>query len=179
MLYQSILSSYCAIYAVANLLELYGARFTPASARSLFKLSTHGASSRPITHSLLSAVVSAQMRIGTLGWHAYRRFSHSLALRAIRPALSQGAPVLMTVRVRHPKWSIRGTHCVIATSADDNGIHLVDSLGRRDGKTPNATIVPEKTSLGWPIAGTRLTVTNGAVRVLTGLPPIDRRWRGT
>src|SRR5689334_17591588 len=82
-------------------------------------------------------------------WQATRAFSYERAACIVASAAATHAPVLMTFRIRHRDRDWGGTHCVIATSCDRDGIHCLDTLGPRDGAVRNVTIEPSKVEGCW------------------------------
>jgi hypothetical protein len=170
MLYQSFESNTCAICAVANLLSLYDIACSREEAAYFLGASTESCAV-VVTHSRLLSVIDSQLsQKAPLGWKSLRRFSFDKVLRALRVPFAHGAPALLSFHVRHPRKRWFGLHCAIAIQADATGIHLVDSLGRRDGRQPNATITPQESTHGWVVAGAPIIVTKQPVRILDGLP---------
>ena len=177
MLYQSFESNSCAICLVANLLNLYGLTCSRAEAAYLLGASTDS-SMVGVTHAKLLSVIANQLCPKlSLGWNSLRRFSFDKVLRVIRIVCADGAPAVLTFHIRHPRKRWFGLHCAIAMQAEDTGIHLIDSLGRRDGKQPNATITSQKSTHGWVVVGAPVMVTEQPVRILDGLPRLPKTKR--
>jgi hypothetical protein len=105
-----------------------------------------------------------------------RRFSFEQFREWTLDARRRDSPALVTFGIRHKRFARCGTHCAVAVDADCEGIHLIDSLGRRDGRRPNATILPTRIRGGWVVRGAPLIVTNGPLLQLVGLPPMPVRW---
>jgi hypothetical protein len=178
MLYQSFESNTCAICVVANLLNLYGLTFSRKEAAYLFGASTD-IPTVGVTHSKLLSVIANQLCPNlSLGWKSLPHFSFDKVFRVVRTVSADGAPAVLTFHIRHPRKRWFGIHCAIATQADDTGIHLVDSLGRRDGKLPNSTITSEKSMHGWMVVGAPMIVLEYPVRILDGLPRLPKKNRG-
>jgi hypothetical protein len=174
MLYQSFESNTCAICVFANLLNLYGLTCSRKEAVYLLEASTD-ISSVGVTHSKLLSVIANQLRPKlSLGWKSLPRFSFDKVLRVFSIVSANGAPAVLTFYIRHPRKHWFGLHCAIAMQADDTGIHLIDSLGRRDGKQPNATITSQKSTHGWVVEGAPVIVTEQPVRILDGLPRLPK-----
>jgi len=174
MLYQSFESNTCAICVVANLLSLYGVTCSREEAACL--LETTDSSSVAVTHSkLLSAIASQLGPKLSLGWRSFRRFSFEKVLRVLTIVSADGAPAVLTFHIRHPRKRWFGLHCAIAVQADETGIYLVDSLGRRNGQQPNATITPHESKHGWAVVGAPIIVTEYPVRILDGLPRVPQK----
>ncbi len=169
MLYQSVGSSTCAISATANLLQLYGMTCSRQEARQLFGLSDCG-STPAVTHPVLRRVIEGQLCNASLCWKRYSNLAYGRLCRALKITLHSGSPALLTFHIRHPHRNWTGVHCTVAINVDDAGIHVIDSLGRRDGRLPNAAITPKESALGWRVSGAPLIVTRGPFQVLEGLP---------
>jgi hypothetical protein len=177
MLYQSIGSSTCAISAVGNLLSLYGIACSHEDSRRLLRCCT--AKKWPIvTHPMLLEVVSGCLARRSLAWRRHTRFSFDRLRHDLKRIASAGAPALLTFHMRHARRDWAGVHCVVVVAVDEVGIHVIDSLGRRDGRWPNATIRPGESALGWRVRGAPLIVTRGPIRILQGLPPCPKNRRG-
>jgi hypothetical protein len=173
MLYQSFNSSTCAVCAVANVLNLYGMPCTREEAR---KLLIPSASKRNffVNHTMLLSAVNYHLAQNSLRWKRFSTFSFIRMSRTLRTLFLRGAPALVTFHIRHSKRNSYGLHCAIAISVDEAGIHIIDPLGRRDGRLPNATITPKAVRRGWIVQGAPIIVTRNAVRVLEGLPQLPK-----
>lgn len=169
MLYQSIGSSTCAIVAAANLLHLYGLPCSRIEAHRLFGFTSFDPKLF-VSHSKLLDVLACQLCCDSLHWKRYTTFSFDQLSQGLKKLLDRGAPTLLTFHMRHQKRNWFGVHCVIVVAVDDLGIHVIDSLGRRDGRAPNATITPNESRRGWRISGAPLIVTRKPALVLNGLP---------
>jgi hypothetical protein len=177
MLYQSFESDTCAICVVANLLNLYGLTCSRKEAADFFEASTD-ISTVGVTHSKLRSVIATQLCPKlSLGWKSLSRFSFDKVLQVFRTVSADGAPAVLTFHIRHPRKRWFGFHCAIAMQADDTGIQLIDSLGRRNGKRPNATITSQKSMHGWVVVGAPMIVTQHPVRILDGLPRLPKKNR--
>jgi hypothetical protein len=174
ILYQAVGSSECAICAVGNLLLLYGTRCGHDDVRELFRRLT-GRSPPRVTHPTLLNVVSSCTGQKSLHWRSYSRFSFDRLSKAVATTLQSGAPALLTFHMRHVTRDWFGVHCVVVIGVDRDGIHVIDSLGRRDGFRPNATIMPKESELGWSVRGAPLIITRRPTRILQGLPLLQRR----
>jgi hypothetical protein len=174
MLYQSSVSNTCAICAVANLLSLYGLPWSREQAFAAFWPSVPDSESG-VDHAPIFQVIDQQFRNGLLRWKYIREFSFDGILRALQAPFRRGAPALLTFHVQHRERNWRGIHCVVAVAGDHTGIHIIDSMGRRDRRVPNATIMPDKCSRGWHVAGAPIVVNKSPARILDGLPPITDR----
>lgn len=171
MLYQSTSTDTCGICAVANLLSLYGFTSARNQIASLFggsKLESENAVTRP---TLLRAV-GAQLSHSPLFWKRINRFSFVRFSCAVKEAFNRGAPVLATFHVRHRQRDWYGLHAVVAINADEYGIGIIDSLGRRNGQIPNATIMHAECAIGWAVVGAPIIVTGGSAFILHGLPEL-------
>lgn len=173
MLYQSIQSDTCAICAVANLLYLYGISCPRSHIVRLFKTAAKD-SSPVVNHAMISRTIENRIGGSGLKWKALRRFSFETVSRALTKPFLGGAPVLLTFDIRHREKRWYGIHCVVAVEQDDAGIHIIDSLGRRDGRQPNAVITPHALEDGWPVAGAPIVVTRNPARILEGLPRLKQ-----
>lgn len=171
MLYQSVGCSSCAGAAVGNLLAFYGIACSHKKSRELFTSSCKTAMAT-VTHPLLLKAVSRSFSRSALEWRRYSRFSLVRLQCALKRILDGGAPALLTFHMRHTTRDWFGVHCVVVIAVDGNGIHVIDSLGRRDGRWPNATISPNETASGWSMRGAPLIVTRRPAWVLQGLPSI-------
>jgi len=172
MLYQSTGSNTCAISALGNLLSLYGVAVTHNESRELFE-STISKKWTVVTHSILLEVVRRCIS-RNLEWRKRPNFSFDLLWHDLASVVGSGPPALFTFHMRHARKAWTGVHCVVVVAVDEAGIHVIDSLGRRDGRWPNATITPQRSVLGWSVKGAPLIVTRGPVRTLIGLPPIRK-----
>jgi hypothetical protein len=169
MLYQSTLSDNCTVCAFANLLSLYGITMSRSEA-SHFLDSSKRSTAAVITHSLLLRAIGAHLPIcESLGWKRINRFSFG---RFSNILVNQNAPTLVTFHMRHKRKRWYGIHCVVATSASEFGIDIIDSLGRRNGQVPNATISAKERYGCWPVAGAPVMITKGSAFILTGLPSL-------
>jgi hypothetical protein len=171
MLYQSVGSNSCAICAVGNLLSLYGVERRQEEIRNLF----HGVVAKPlpkVDHPTLLKVVSKFFPQRSLVWRRHAQFVFRRAGHALNQAVSLGGPVLLTFHMRHVAKDWTGVHCVVVVDVDQGGIHVIDSLGRRDGHRPNSTISPNESTDGWRVIGAPLIVTQRPARILLGLPPL-------
>jgi hypothetical protein len=169
MFYQSTGSSTCAFSAVGNLLSLYGIERSRTEIRQLF---TTTATDKPpvITHTTLLAAVRRCFRRPSLEWSIHRNGSFDGLQKDLRETVVRGVPALLTFHMRHIRRRWAGIHCVVVIAVDENSIHLIDSLGIRDGHRPNASILWKETPLGWSLKGAPLVMTRGSARVLHGLP---------
>jgi len=170
MLYQSVGSSSCAVCAVGNLLSLYGIESRREEVRYLF-----GVVAKPlpkVDHPTLLKVVRKCFRQRALVWRRYVPFAFRRVGRTLKQAVSVGSPALLTFHMRHVARDWTGVHCVVVVNVDEAGIHVIDSLGRRDGDWPNSIISPKETTHGWPVIGSPLIVTQRPARILLGLPPL-------
>jgi hypothetical protein len=173
ILYQAVGSSECAICAVGNLLLLYGTQYGREDVRELFWRVT-GRAPPAITHSALLNVVSSCTGHKSLQWRCYSRFSFDRLSKAAATILQLGAPALLTFHMRHITRDWSGVHCVVVVDVDQSGIHVIDSLGRRDGHRPNATILAKESDHGWRVKGAPLIVTRRPTRILQGLPSLRK-----
>lgn len=174
VLYQSVGSNTCAICATANLLHLYGTPCSRETAYAFFGLPL-GASGFSISHATLLWVANRYFRQRDLWWRRLPHFSVERLSRLLKDSSVCSTPTLVTIHIRHREREWSGIHCVIATGADEGGIHVFDSLGRRDGSYPNATITPKESRLGWRVAGSPIIVTRRPTRILCGLPQFAGR----
>jgi hypothetical protein len=169
MLFQSTGSSSCAVCAIGNLASLYGLTYTREQIFCAIEaLGTSRES--PINHQTLSAVVRKLLASGPIEWRRRSETSHDWLRRNLWQVLNAGAPTLLTFHMRHKQRVWTGTHCVVVVAVDEDGIHVIDSLGCRCGCMPNATIFPKESSLGWKMKGAPIIVTKGPARILLGLP---------
>jgi hypothetical protein len=169
MLYQSTLSDDCTVCAFANLLSLYGITMTRNQASSFLDASKRSTTAA-ITHSLLLRAIGAHLPIcASLSWKRINRFSFG---RFSHILVNQNAPALVTFHMRHKRKRWYGIHCVVAISASEFGIDIIDSLGRRNSRAPNATISAKERYGCWPVAGAPVMVTKGNAFILAGLPPL-------
>jgi hypothetical protein len=173
MFYQSIGSSTCAIVAAANLLHLYDLPYSRNEAHRLFGFTSFDRKLF-VSHPKLLNVLATPLCCGSLYWKRYATFSFDPVSQGLKKLLRCGAPALLTFHMRHRKRNWFGVHCVIVVAADDLGIHVIDSLGRRDGRAPNATITPNESRRGWRVSGAPLIVTRGPALVLNGLPQLRK-----
>ena len=164
-LYQSVYTSYCAAYAVANLLRLYGISIQKNIALKQFGFTKNH---KPIvTHQQIKTVLNKYFKTSNLTWHSCGRFSY----HNVAETLSlQNIPTLITFTAIHPIWKGNGEHCAIALNVNNKGIHLLDSLGQRK-KVPNAIILPKRIKNVWEIKGDPIALTCGKFHILYGLPP--------
>jgi hypothetical protein len=172
MLYQSIGRSTCALSATANLLMLYGILLGREEARQLFGYSKCG-SVRAVTHPMLQRTMERQLGYKSLRWKRCSALSFNRLHRALKVTLASRRPALVTFHIRHRSRDWFGVHCAVAIDIEDNGVHLLDSLGRRDGYWPNATLTSAESPPGWRMAGAPYFVTRGPFRILDGLPPLS------
>jgi hypothetical protein len=136
MLYQSVGSSACAISAVGNLLLLYGIPCSHEDSRALFR--SPAIKKRPIvTHPVLLKVVGRCLSQSSLAWRRHSTFSFDRLRHALKQTVSVGAPALLTFHMRHARRDWAGVHCVVVVAVNEAGIHVIDTLGRRDGRWPN------------------------------------------
>lgn len=174
LLYQSTRSSYCGICAVANLLGFYGKILDRVQSRSLFGFPGRG-SVPPVTDIMIRLALCDAFDTNALYWDWYRSFSFDQARYCLRPFLDRG-PTLLVIKTKHKKrkknWG--GFHGVVAVGVEKDGIHIIDSLGRRNGDTPNATILPTRSNRGWSIDGSPINATWGQFAILGGLPSLVR-----
>jgi hypothetical protein len=169
MLFQSTRSSNCAVCAIGNLASLYGLAYTREEIyRAIEALGKSSASF--INHQTLSAVVRNLIATGPIQWHRRSKTSHDWLRRSLWQVLKAGTPTLLTFQMKHKQRDWAGVHCVVVVAVDENGIHVIDSLGCRCGCMPNATIFPKESSLGWKIKGAPIIVTKGPAHILLGLP---------
>jgi hypothetical protein len=171
MLYQSVGSSSCAVCAVGNLLSLYGIERRREEIRNLFRAAAANRLQR-VDHPTLLKVVSKCFRQRSLVWRRYVPFTFGRVGYALKQAISVGGPALLTFHMRHVARDWTGVHCVVVVGVDQAGIHVIDSLGRRDGHRPNSTICPKEATHGWPVIGAPVIVTQRPARILLGLPPL-------
>ena len=129
----------------------------------------------PVTHSTILRAVGSELPLATsLRWKRLEHFSLAGFLRVAKEPLESGAPLLMTCRIRH-KWKrLTGIHCVVVVSADSDKIEMIDSLGRRNGKSPNASVRANRRYGYWPVDGAPILVSSARARVLVGLPAISQ-----
>lgn len=172
VLFQSTSSDTCGICAVANLLRLYGITTTRKQVAGLF-----GGSERVfedgVTRPMLLRAVGAQLPGSSLCWKRLARFSFARFNSALQEAFERGAPALVTFHVRHRQHDWYGLHVAVALNADASGIGIIDSLGRRSGQIPNATIMPTASAFGWAVSGAPVIVTRGSAFILYGLPKLQ------
>lgn len=175
-LYQSVYTSYCAAYAVANLLRLHGVIIQKNTALKQFGFTRNH---KPIvTHQQIKTVLNNYFKTSNLIWNSYGRFSYRNAVESLENLFLQNIPTLITFTAIHPIWKDNGVHCAIALDANNKGIHLLDSLGKRK-KAPNAIISPKRIKNVWEIKGAPIALTCGKFHILDGLPPIgwqDHAW---
>ena len=171
MLYQSTSSDTCGVCAVANLLSLYGINSTRNEIASLFRGSKRE-SENVVTRPMLLRAVGAQLLQSSLFWKRVARFSFDRFSCAVKEAVDRGAPALTTFHVRHRQRDWYGLHVAVVINADNSGIGIIDSLGRRNGQIPNATIVHTECAIGWAVAGAPVIVTRGSAFILHGLPEL-------
>lgn len=174
MLYQSVGSSSCAICAVGNLLSLYGIDLRRRDISDLFRRSIDR-SLPNINHPMLLRVVSQFFPRRTLLWRTFPAFCFDRVAHALELARSVGGPLLLTFHMRHSVRDWAGVHCVVVVGIDPAGIHVIDSLGRRNGKWPNSTIISDEAAFGWHVSGAPLVVIRRPARILVGLPAIETR----
>jgi hypothetical protein len=115
----------------------------------------------------------------SLAWRRHSTFSFDRLRHALKQTVSVGAPALLTFHMRHARRDWAGVHCVVVVAVNEAGIHVIDTLGRRDGRWPNATISPKQSPLGWRVKGAPLIVTSGPAYILQGLPPLPKNRRDT
>jgi hypothetical protein len=172
VLYQSTTSDSCGICSVANLLALYGIASSRKQVLELFRCSTREYDG-VATHRLLSRALELRLASNSsLPWKRIAVFDFAKFSAALRESLDQYSPVLLTFHVRHRYRNWSGIHCSVAIESDHSGIGLIDSLGRRYGPFPNATIATKECVGGWPVSGAPVLVTKGPAYVLHGLPPL-------
>jgi len=169
MLYQSVGSSSCAVCAVGNLLSLYGIERRREEIRNLFRAVVPKPLPK-VDHPTLLKVVSKCFCKRSLAWRRYVPFAFGRVGHALKQAVSVGGPALLTFHMRHVARDWTGVHCVVVVGVDEAGIHVMDSLGRRDGQWPNSIISPNESTHGWPVIGAPLIVTQRPARILLGLP---------
>jgi hypothetical protein len=169
MLYQSVGSSACANFAAANLLHLYDRPCGRDEAIQFFGYSSIETKTA-VSHSKLLRLVASQLCCDSLQWKRYAHFSFAPLAHELKRLLCRGTPALLTFHMQHRKKDWFGVHCVVVISVDDLGIHIIDSLGRRDGRAPNATITSNESALGWRVLGAPLVVTRRPAYILDGLP---------
>jgi hypothetical protein len=173
MLFQSTSSDTCGVCAVSNLLSLYGIKATRGDIAALF-----GGQKQEfeyiVSRTMLLQAIQAYLPRASLSWKRIPRFAFTRFSGVLKEALGRGAPALAGFHVRHRLREWRGLHLAIAIHADDSGIGLIDSLGRRDGRLPNATISRIPSARGWVVNGAPLIVTSESAFVLNGLPRLSR-----
>jgi hypothetical protein len=156
---------------VANLLSLYGITSTRNEIASLFRRSSQESESI-VTRTMLFRAVGAQLPHSSLSWKRIARFSFARFSHALQDAFARGVPALVTFHVRHRQRNWYGLHVAVAINANNSGIGIIDSLGRRSGQIPNATIVNTECAIGWAVAGAPVIVTRGSAFILLGLPDL-------
>ena len=172
MHFQSPGSSTCALEATGNLLALYGIALTREEVRDIFGCSKKSPV-RPIDHPTISRVLEKELSTKGLRWKRYPELSFERLHRAAEVLLASSSPTLMTFSIRHRSRSWRGIHCAVLFGVEESSIHLVDSLGRRNGRLPNATVTAEETTYGWRLVGAPAIATRGPFRLLEGLPRLS------
>jgi hypothetical protein len=121
---------------------------------------------------MILTVVEKQLRSHSLNWRRQKVFSFNSVSRTAKASIEVAGLAFLTFHISHRSKDWAGIHCAIATRVDADGIHLLDSLGRRDRKSPNATILAKKGDKGWPVRGAPTIVTEKSVRFLEGLPSV-------
>jgi hypothetical protein len=121
---------------------------------------------------MLLRAVGAQLPHSPLFWKRIARFSFVRFSCAAKEAFDRGAPALATFHVRHRQRDWHGLHVAVAINADNSGIGIIDSLGRRNGQIPNATIMHTEYAIGWVVAGAPVIVTRESAFILHGLPEL-------
>jgi hypothetical protein len=177
VLYQSIQSDNCAVCAFGNLLSLYRMDITRTEAACV--LDAYKCSSgAPVTRSVLLRAIGANLDIlSKLSWKKIEPFSFQRLRQIALTSFNRRAPVLMTCEIRHKKRRLYGVHCLAAICLSDYGIELVDSLGRRDGQIPNATLHEKEYRGRWSVSGAPFVLTKDSAFVLMGLPPLPAALR--
>src|SRR6202048_190616 len=179
MLYQSVGPSSCAVCAVGNLLFLYGVERKREEIRNLFGAVVAKPLSK-VDHPTLLKVVGKCFRQRSLVWRKCAPFTFDRVGHALKQAaISLDNPALLTFHMRHVARNWAGVHCVVVVGADQAGIHVIDSLGRRDGQWPNSIISPNESTHGWPAIGAPLIVTPRPARILLGLPSASDKRLGS
>lgn len=173
VLYQSTSTDTCGVCAVANLLSLYGVATTRNQIAGLFR-GAKSESETVVTRPILLRAVRAQFPGVSLFWKRIAPFSFARFSCALKEAFDRGAPALITFNVRHRKKDWYGLHVAVAINADNSGIGIIDSLGRRNRQIPNATIMPTASAIGWAVAGAPVIVTRGSAFILHGLPELQK-----
>lgn len=173
MFYQAITSSYCACYALGNLLSLYR---RDVNRKELYDLFGYPRSFRnEISHDDLLRIIRRCFPHNILHWTTPKRFSTERLFGLLDRLGTDAVPTLLTLRIRHPRKKWTGLHCVVIVGMDKSGVHIMDLLGRRDGGCPNATITYNECTLGWHVRGAPILVTAGPMSLIKGLPPSPLR----
>jgi hypothetical protein len=167
MLLQEPDSEDCAIFAVANLLRLYG---SSVSREDIARLFGHTS----INHKRVLDTVARQIGQRLLRWTRLRTFSFDRLSGILDSSFSRNAPSVLTFHIRHHTKNWYGIHCVVALSSDDAGIHIIDSLGRSRGDRSNATIIRRKRARGWPVVGTTAIILPEPVFIMENLPALPK-----
>jgi hypothetical protein len=170
MLLQHPASEDCAFYAVANLLRLYGSDVDRDDIAEL------AGQSSDMDHKTLLDIVNGQVGRRLLRWARLRSFSYDGLSAALDPSFNRNAPSILTFHIRHYAKNWYGLHCVVATHRDAAGIHVLDSLGLRGGKAPNAVIAPQRRAKGWPVVGTPAIILPQSAFIMENLPALPDIW---
>jgi hypothetical protein len=170
LFYQSLTSSTCARSAVGNLLSLYRREVKPKELRELFACS--GRNENEVSHRDLLLVVRSLFPSNLLTWVKIKHFSIRRLCCSLNGLNANPAPLLLTLRIRHSRNNWTGLHCTVVLGVGNSGVLVLDSLGRRDGSYPNATITHRTCTYGWRMSGAPLIVTAGPMCILKGLPPL-------
>jgi len=153
-------------------MSLYGITTNRSQIARLFRGSKQD-SEDFVTRPMLLRAVRAQFPPSPLIWERIARFSFVRFSSALKEAFDRGAPALVTFHIRHRERDCYGLHVAVAINANSSGIDIIDSLGRRNGRIPNATIMPTARTIGWAVAGAPVIVTRGSAFVLHGLPELQ------
>jgi hypothetical protein len=175
--YQSTRSSRCAVYAAANLFELYGHRLERATLLKAFGWTA--STTRPVTHRiLLNAVSHLLEHVGrdgsALSWSPLPGFNPGAMRRLWCISNPSDTPTLATFRIRHRRRDWGGRHCAVVLGCSSVQIQLLDALGRRDGSSPNAQISHLKSGGQLLTTGLPYLAIARDARLLTGLPHSTR-----
>jgi hypothetical protein len=135
-------------------------------------IDAHKPRGRATTRPVLLRAIGAELPMAAkLSWEKIDSFSFEALHEIALAAFSRDAPVLLTCEIRHKQRRLSGVHCLVAIRSSDEGIELIDSLGRRNGRIPNATLCRTACHGRWLVSGAPFAITKGSAFALVGLPP--------